>query len=101
MFRPADGVEPPQEEAAYRASLQQSAKERESAKAAALEACSGEQLTLLECYRKGSLSACATAREAFWACYRRKRVRAAQLEGAHAQRCLPLHDAVCKPHMRL
>jgi hypothetical protein len=76
LFRtPADQPPPPEEEASFQVALQQTPAERSAAKAAAVEACSAEQLALLKCYREGSLLACSSAREAFWACYKRQRVR--------------------------
>jgi hypothetical protein len=83
LFRsPTDQPPPPEEEASFQVALQQTPAERSAAKAAAVEACSAEQLALLQCYRQGSLLACSAAREAFWACYKRQRVRARARCGA-------------------
>ena len=89
LFRsPTDQPPPPEEEASFQVALQQTPAERSAAKAAAVEACSAEQLALLQCYRQGSLLACTSAREAFWACYKRQRVRARASchAGSHASR---------------
>jgi hypothetical protein len=75
LFRsPRDEPETKEEEASFQQALQQTPAERSASKAAAVEACSAEQLALLQCFRQGSMIACAPAREAFWACYKRQRV---------------------------
>lgn len=75
MFRRSDegGTEKAKEEAALQAALQLSVEERERGKREAIEACSPEQLLLINCYRGGSFFACAEARTAFWKCFRRER----------------------------
>ena len=75
LFRsPRDEPETKEEEASFQQALQQTPAERSASKAAAVEACSAEQLALLQCFRQASMIACAPAREAFWACYKRQRV---------------------------
>lgn len=75
MFPAADRKSTPEEEAAFRAAVDQPAAQRLAGKQAALEACSGEEAALLQCYRGGSFFGCAAARTAFWDCYKKHRVR--------------------------
>jgi|Laugresbdmm110sn_1035088.scaffolds.fasta_scaffold95494_2 hypothetical protein len=74
MFNEPGVPESPEEAAAHRAALLQSPEERGLAKQTAREACSGEELALLQCYKDGSFIACTAARSAFWQCYKKHRV---------------------------
>ena len=85
-----------QEQAAFETALRQSPAEREAAKKVAQEACSAEEVALLECYRAGSFLACTSARKAFWECYKKHRVRNREhsTRGKAEQECAEL--AVCQ-----